>query len=147
MCEKFLGEQYYNIYIWSECCLLSPTYFLLSYWRDLSFVHVHQLHVKACQNVCLVIRLFSSGITSQLVHQYMYGVIVTISHGKAVQTRQTGVQALRLWGYGTRMVQKDPTSYFGNFQEFLRRLKCALHLQNSQHRTSLLLPHLSIFIT
>ncbi len=57
--------------------------------------------------------------------------LVTISHGKAVQTRQTGVQALRLWGYGTRMVQKDPTSYFGNFREFLGRSKCALHLQNS----------------
>ena len=28
-----------------------------------------------CQDVCLVIRLFSSGITSQLVHRYMYGVI------------------------------------------------------------------------
>src|SRR6266480_4246905 len=77
----------------------------------------------------------------------MYGVIVTISHGKAVQTRQTGVQALRLWGYGTRMVQKDPTSYFGNFREFLGRSKCALHLRNSQHRTSLLLPHLSVFTT
>src|SRR6266480_7164837 len=41
--------------------------------RALFFVYIYVW--AGCQDVCLVIRLFSSGITSQLVHWYMYGVI------------------------------------------------------------------------
>ena len=39
------------------------------------FIRSARPFCSGCQDVCLVIQLFSSGITSQLVHWYMYGVI------------------------------------------------------------------------